>query len=85
MPTVIKMRCSRVTEYDAGGGNSLREFQLATTDQDGAPLNDAAEVTSASLVGNIGDAVGAEIEYGALLDVTINTAAAKKATPTKKG
>jgi carbohydrate-selective porin OprB len=84
MPTVIKMRCNRITEYDAGGESTLREFQLTTTDQNGAPLNDSAEVVSASFVGNISDLVGAEIEHNALLDVTINTAAAKKAAP-KKG
>jgi hypothetical protein len=81
MPTVIKMRCSRVSEFDSGGQN-LRELQLVGTDRDGAQL-DPANVVFANLSGNFIDPFAAEIEHDALVDVTI-TISAPAAAAAKK-
>lgn len=73
MPTVIKMRCTRATDYDAGG-QDMRELQLISTDREGQPL-DPGVVQNASLQGNFFAPFTAEIEHDAELEVSITVIA----------
>jgi len=68
--SVIKMRCTRVSEYDQGGEN-MREVQLSSTNRDGTALNDPTLVLYGNLSASFVDPEGADIVHDAILDVTI--------------
>lgn len=78
--SVIKMRCTRVSQYDSGGQN-LKEVQLVSTDRQGQPLNTPEEVSFANLSATFVTPNGDDIDHDSTVDVNI-TASAPAATGT---
>ena len=78
MPTIIKMRCSRVAQYDQAGQN-LSEITMASTDRDGQPLNDPAHVMYGNLTATFVRPDGDELEHDSVVDVTLTPAVAADA------
>ena len=70
MATTIKMRCSRVSQYDSGPA-TIREVQLVTTDRENLPLNPPEQVAYASVTAAFVDPNGADIEHDSLVDVVL--------------
>jgi hypothetical protein len=73
MPTTIKMRVARVSEFDSAGVNQ-RQVQLTAVGRDGAPL-DPANVLYATVDANFIDPFGAELEHDQMVDVSITVSA----------
>jgi len=76
----IKMRCSRVSEFDSGT-STMREIQLVSTDREGQPLNPVEEVSYANFSGTFADQLGRDIDHDTVIDVTIGNV--NQATPVK--
>jgi len=77
MPTTIKMRVTRVSEYDSGGSN-IREVQLVTNDRDNVALNAVEELAYANLTASFVAPNGDDLEHDSLVDVVLTVSAATK-------